>query len=108
MVDATINAYTAGKTALQHPTVYECTPITIQPDDAAITVDGDNKTLKAGIIYPSNDATAKGVVLQDYDVTDTPINVALAYAGAINTAKLPEAPSAEAKAALPRITFFTK
>lgn len=61
--------------------------------------------LKEGTIWPANDATAEGVVLQDYDLTDNDQNVAIVFAGDIKTGALPAAPSAAAIAALPRITF---
>jgi len=104
MADIKITDYTTGTTPLQHPSMYEATPATIQPDDSHI-IDGQ---LKAGTFYPANDATVKGIIMQDYSVTDKPVNVALVYAGTINTAKLSEQPSDAAKTALPRITWFTK
>lgn len=107
-MDVTVDDYKTGGTVLQHPTVYECTPVTVQPDDAAITVDGDMKVLKAGTFYPANDATVKGIVLQDYRVEDTPVQVALIYAGTVNESKLPAVPADGVKAALPRITFSKK
>lgn len=63
------------------------------------------RILKAGTIYPSNDASAQGVVLQDYDLTDNEQNIAIVIAGDIKSGALPEAPNANAISALPRITF---
>lgn len=63
------------------------------------------RILKAGTIYPSNDASAQGVVLQDYDLTDNEQNIAIIIAGDIKSGALPEAPNANAVSALPRITF---
>ena len=60
--------------------------------------------LKEGTIWPANDATAEGVVLQDYDLTDNDQNVAIVFEGDIKTDALPATPSANAIAALPRIT----
>ena len=63
------------------------------------------RILKAGTIYPSNDASAQGVVLQDYDLTDNEQNIAIIIAGDIKSGALPEAPNVNAISALPRITF---
>lgn len=63
------------------------------------------RILKAGTVYPSNDASAQGVVLQDYDLTDNEQNIAIIIAGDIKSGALPEAPNANAISALPRITF---
>ena len=63
------------------------------------------RILKAGTIYPSNNASAQGVVLQDYDLTDNEQNIAIIIAGDIKSGALPEAPNANAVSALPRITF---
>ena len=61
--------------------------------------------VKAGTIYPANDATALGVVLNDYDVTDGDKMMAVVVHGFIKEAALPVAPTTEAKAALKQIHF---
>lgn len=61
--------------------------------------------VKAGTIYPANDATAQGVVLNDYDVTDGDANIAVVIHGFIKQAALPVAPDAAAVTALKQITF---
>lgn len=61
--------------------------------------------VKAGTIYPSNDANAKGVVFTDYDVTDGDQNMAIVHHGFIKKAALPVAPSAAAITALKMIEF---
>jgi len=61
--------------------------------------------VKAGTIYPANDATAIGVVLNDYDVTDGDAMMAVVIHGFIKTAALPAVPSANAIAAMKQITF---
>lgn len=71
----------------------------------SITENG-RQIIKAGTIYPANDATAKGVVLYDLDVTDGDETGAIVYHGTIKTDKLPAAPVAAAISALPQITFF--
>lgn len=100
--------YETSKGILQHPNVYEATPIMIKPADACVTAVDGRKIVKAGTIVPSNDAKARGVALQDYDVTDGERPVAAVYMGTINVSKLPTAPADAAKTALPRITWYTK
>jgi hypothetical protein len=67
-------------------------------------VDG-KKIVKAGTVLPLNDATAKGILYNDVDVTYGPQPGALIEEGYILEARLPVAPSAEAKTALTKITF---
>ena len=100
--------YETSKGILQHPNVYEATPIMIKPTDACVTAVDGRKIVKAGTIVPSNDAKARGVALQDYDVTDGERPVAAVYMGTINVSKLPTTPADAAKTALPRITWYTK
>ena len=61
--------------------------------------------VKAGTIYPANDATAVGVVFTDYDVTDGDQNMAIIRHGFVKTAALPAAPVAAAISAMKQITF---
>ena len=63
----------------------------------ATLVDG-RYVVKAGTIYPANDATAIGVVLNDYDVTDGDAMMAVVIHGFIKTAALPVEPSADVAA----------
>lgn len=63
------------------------------------------KIVPAGTIYPKNDATAKGILLNDVDVTEGPQPGALLVEAYILEARLPEAPDAAAKAALTEIKF---
>ncbi|MDL2257580.1 hypothetical protein LJC42_00275 [Eubacteriales bacterium OttesenSCG-928-K08] len=53
-----------------------------------------------------NDGTAEGIAVNTVDVTDGDCEVAMAYVATASTAKMPVAPSAEAIAALSRITFM--
>lgn len=73
-------------------------------DVGVAEIDG-KKIVKAGTVLPSNDATAKGILYNDVDVTSGPQPGALIVEGYILEARLPEAPSAEAKTALTKITF---
>lgn len=70
----------------------------------ATLVDG-RYIVKAGTIYPANDSTAIGVVLNDYDVTDGDAMMAVVIHGFIKTAAIPAVPSADAIAAMKQITF---
>jgi len=70
----------------------------------ATLVDG-RYVVKAGTIYPANDTTAVGVVLNDYDVTDGDATLAVVIHGFIKTAALPAVPTADAIAALKQIQF---
>lgn len=101
-------SYVTGKQILVFPDHYVSVAHTFMKDDAAAaTVDG-RKIIKAGTIYPSNDANAKGVVWADYDVTDGDVTGALVIHGFVKTAALPAAPAAAAKTALPMIAFMPK
>ena len=105
-MDLYTTEYETSKGILQHPNAYEATPIMIKPTDTCVaTVDG-RKVVKAGTIVPSNDAKARGVALQDYDITDGERPVAAVYMGTVNVSKLPTAPADTAKTALPRITRY--
>ncbi len=70
----------------------------------AVSVDG-RYVVKAGTIYPANDANAIGVVLNDYDVTDGDAMMAVVIHGFVKVAALPAIPSANAISALKQITF---
>lgn len=70
----------------------------------ATLVDG-RYIVKAGTIYPANDSTAVGVVLNDYDVTDGDAMMAVVIHGFIKTAALPAVPVADAITALKQIQF---
>ena len=77
-----------------------------EKDSALAVVEDGRKIIKAGTVFPSNDENAKGLVFQDVDVTDGDQNAALLIHGFVNSAKLPEAVSNEAKKVLKQITFF--
>lgn len=62
--------------------------------------------VKAGTLYPANDATAIGVILNDYDVTDGDAMMAVVIHGFIKVAALPAIPAAAAVTALKGITFM--
>ena len=98
--------YTTGKQILVFPDHYVGLAQTfLKNDAAAATIDG-RKIIKAGTIYPANDATALGVVFNDVDVTNGDASGTLIVHGFIKKAALPANPSANAKSALKAIQFF--
>lgn len=68
---------------------------------------GDRFIIKAGTIYPSNDNKAIGVVLQDYDVTESDVSMAIVLHGFIRVDRLPTQPSDAALKNL-RMIYFLK
>lgn len=62
--------------------------------------------IKAGTVYPANDETAIGLVLQDYDVTDSDASMAIVIHGFVREDRLPAALSTTAKPVLPQITVI--
>lgn len=77
---------------------------TLVSDVGVLAVDG-KKIVKAGTILPKNDATAKGILYNDVDVTHGPQPGALIEEAYILEARLPQVPDALAKTALTKITF---
>ena len=78
--------------------------------EAGVTADENGmKIVKAGTPFPADDATCKGYLLHDVDVTQGDAPGTYIYEGSIDNKKLTDAGvtvSAEAKAATPRVTFF--
>lgn len=104
-VEYNSQSYTTGKGILLYPDHYVNAAVTFKKGDSnAVDVNG-RKIIKAGTIYPANDATAKGVVWADYDITNGDVTGALIIHGFIKTSAIPVAPSEEAKAVLPMIAF---
>lgn len=100
--------YSTGKQILVFPDHYVCKAHTFLKGDAAATdVDG-RKIIKAGTIYPANDATAQGIVFNDMDVTNGDATGALLIHGFVKTGALTAVPAAEAKTALKLIEFLPK
>lgn len=97
----------ANKTEiLMYPDHYVADAHTFLKNDAAATTVNGRKIIKAGTIYPANDATAVGVVFQDIDVTDGDAAGALLVHGFIDASKIPAEPVANAQAALKLIKFY--
>lgn len=78
-------------------------------ESTGTTVEENSRTiLKAGTPYPSDDTSCKGFLMVDVDVTDGSAPATYIYEGTIDSTKIDEAVtiSDEAKAAVPRVTFF--
>lgn len=101
---------TTGKQILATPDHYVA--IAVKHDQATAEEQGlavlenGRYIVKAGTIYPKNDATATGVILNDYDVTDGDANMAVVIHGFIQKSKLPVQPASTAISALPMIKFL--
>ncbi len=78
--------------------------------DAGIAADANGKKIvKAGTPWPANDATCKGILLHDTDVTYGEAPGTYVFEGSIDNTKLSKngvTVSDAAKAVLPRVTFF--
>lgn len=103
-------AYNSAKHILAMPDHY--VPIARMAKKATATSDmvvkeGDRFIIKAGTIYPSNDDKAIGVVLQDYDVTESDVSMAIVLHGFIRVDCLPRDPSPAALKNL-RMIYFLK
>ena len=99
-------SYGNTKEILMFPDHYVAHAHTFLKDDAAaVEVDG-KKIIKAGTLYPANDATVQGVVMSDVDVTNGDQNGAIIVHGFIKQSAIPAAPTDEAKAALPMVKFY--
>lgn len=78
--------------------------------DSGILADANGlKIVKAGTPWPANDGTCKGLLLHDTDVTYGEAPGTYIFEGSVNNKKLTKnnvVVSAEAKAVIPRVTFF--
>jgi len=98
--------YTTGKQILVFPDHYVAVAQTFLSNDAAAVVIEGRRIIRAGTIYPSNDANARGVVFSDMDVTNGDRTGAIIIHGFIKTAALPVAPATPARTALRQINFL--
>lgn len=106
----TQQSFGSSKGILVFPDHYVAVPIkhakaTADSAGLATLIDG-RYIVKAGAIYPADDATAQGIVLNDYDVTDGDVMMAVVIHGFIAKAKLPKVPSANALAVLKGLYFL--
>lgn len=84
------------------------TSFTTMVDDtnAAVTTDAlGHKIIPAGTILPTNDANAKGILLDEIDVNEGPQVAPLVVEGWFLGQNLPVAPTAEAITAMTTIHF---
>jgi prophage protein len=106
-------AYDSAKHILAMPDHYvsiarKATKATKATEAGGMVVkEGDRFIIKAGTIYPSNDNKAIGVVLQDYDVTESDVSMAIVLHGFIRADRLPTQPSDAALKNL-RMIYFLK
>lgn len=104
------STYGSAKGILAHPDHYHAIGVTHARATADVsglaTLVGTRYVVKAGTIYPANDATAIGVVLNDIDVTDGDGNMAVVLHGFIKLSAIPAVPSADAAAAMKGIFFL--
>lgn len=78
---------------------------TARPCDCTGLTDlATNGIIPAGAIIPSNDSSAKGVLLNDVRLSENP-NGTIVIHGFIRLDKIPTAPSEDAKSALPMVQF---
>ena len=90
---------------LQFPDHYVAEPVRFLADTTLAVTENGRKIVKAGTVYPANDATATGIVFTDLDVTDGEKQGAIITHGYIKKSKMPVAPSAAAITALKLIAF---
>jgi hypothetical protein len=77
---------------------------TTVPQSKGEVVDG-RKIVKAGAILPDNNATAKGILLEDVDVTDGDAIGSIIEDGFVLKDRLPVVPDEQAISVLKKITF---
>jgi hypothetical protein len=80
----------------------------IAGNDPAVWTDTatGRRWLRAGTFWPANGATCEGIILNDHEVIGNhDNNVTLVVHGFVNLAKLPVAPVAATRTALPLVMF---
>lgn len=96
--------YASTKNILAVPDHYVAVAKKIAKDSSLAVTEEGRKIVKAGTIYPANGATAEGVILNDYDVTDGDQMAAVVIHGFVLKAKLPAEPASGVN--LPLIKFI--
>lgn len=100
------DTYNVTSGILAFPDHYVAKAVTVKSDDANAVARGNAKVVPAGTIWPANDATAQGVLLNDAFVTNGDVSAAIVVHGFIKTKALPAQPDAAAKTALPLVAFI--
>ena len=95
--------YSNRKEILKVADHYVAIKKTFKINDAAATAVEGRKIIKAGTVYPTNDASAVGMVLYDVDVTEGDADGALLVHGIVDKNKIPAEISAEAAPKIPLI-----
>lgn len=78
-------------------------------NEGIVADENGKKIVKAGTPWPKNDGTCKGILLHDTDVTYGEAPGTYVFEGSIDNKKLAIngiTVTSEAKAVLPRVTFF--
>lgn len=70
---------------------------TFESTTTGYVTENGRKILKSGLIYPTNDASAKGIVFTDVDITDGDMQGSLMIAGRYLNGKLSAAVATTAK-----------
>lgn len=96
--------YASSKGILATPDHYVAIAKKLEKGSSLAVTEEGRKIVKAGTIFPANDATAIGVILNDYDVTDGDQAAAVVIHGFIQKSKLPAQPAGAVN--LPQITFL--
>lgn len=87
----------------------ECVRKTYEiPQTGATTAENGGKYQKMGMVYPSNDGNAIGILYEDVDVTTGKMPGSVVTAGYVIESRLPAAVESSAKAVLTGIKFVTE
>lgn len=109
MMKFTTKEYDSAKHILAIPDHYVAIARTAAKATAAggmVVSENGRFIIKAGTVYPANNETAIGLVMQDYDVTDSDASMAIIIHGFVREDRLPEVLSKAVKSALPQITLI--
>lgn len=80
---------------------------TFQGNQSMATQEDDKKIIKAGKIVPTNDASAKGIVFEDVDITnDEKKPISVIVAGRVIEENLPETVNTNAKTPLEKSGIY--
>lgn len=89
-MESITNAYASKNVILQFPDDYVARPQFFDEQSTLAVKEHGRFIIKAGTPFPTNDANATGIVLNDLDVTNGDANGAVLVRGHINTAKAEE------------------
>lgn len=98
-------SYASSTGILAFPEPYVAVAQKLAQHDATHADVGTREIVKAGTIWPHNDYRAKGIILNDVDVTDGDEMAALLIFGFVKESALPEAPTDDEAAVFDAPTF---